>query len=1134
MAKGLAVGLAVVTVLSALFVVAGAPSSARPPVALPSVDRPEAIAPVQPAIASPDLGWQTPVPLETQTPSSANLAGIAQSADGTGMIVWQREGALDTLMATHFLPNSAGDAGTDWQVPVQISTGENSIGYTYNGAVGMDSAGDAMAVYYEWNGDGHGYTIYAVYFEHGVGWKTPVAIDQSFGDSYDPVVAMNAFGDAVVVWYVWTGSTYSVYSNHYVPGSGWATAVEVSATTNYSYDPTVAIDGSGNAIAAWVQNDGGNLHVYAARYATTSGWGAPLLAETSTDYAYGAEVAMDPEGNGIVAWEEYDGQFNVWAKLYVNTSGWQTATDVKGNTYYAGYAAPSVTINEGNATVVWSNANSGGTEQVYINRYVSGKGWAGEVDISGTGSPAYGGDVAMDPTGNITVTYQYAPPGTTPANEVVNEAARYDQATSTWSYTQLDDERVGDGAPLVAIDGQGNALSVWTYNDNGSGTPRNGLLTNYYASATGWELYYDAQQADWDSDLQPAWLQLESNAKGDAIFSFTQDDGPIWQGYAALYNPATGWGPVTRIENMTYSSVAEEWSAIDGAGNAIVLFKTSNATQYNIYATYYAVGSGWGTPIRLDNAAGSNKFWLRVALNDEGNGVAAWEEYNGTNWNNYAAFFNGTTRTWSAPSEVQSTLSYVGSDVVGIDGRGDVMTVYEAWNGSAYNNYASLYKVGVGWEAPVQISTNGTNPGEAYALTMNDAGYAAVSWGQTSGNVSVAAVNVYSPTTGWGKDTTFVSGSGDEGPGIPSLDGAGDALLAYDSWNGTQWIAYAVTKAAGGSWGTPVQLSSGSGDATGLTSALDYQGTGYVAWTQYNGAGYDIVSRKYTSGVGWGAPETVNQPAPATPASDTGSPILGTDGHGDAILGWNQWDDGALLPYAAEYIAGTGAPSLTVTAPANGSLTNHNSVTVAGTTDPGATVTIDGGAVAVALNGSFSATYSLADGTHTFEIVATNGAGDSTSAATTVTVETTPPSLAITSPLAGTTVTVPTVVVTGTAEVGTTLVINGYAVAVTSAGTFSVELPLTPGANTIIATDTDPAGNSATRTLTVTYSNPVPAAQSSITSLTAMNELLLGLVVAALAVGVASLFLRARRPPGPMGPPKEVAPPPYAEGPPKP
>ena len=302
--KGVAIAIAVMTVLSGLTLVAVAPrASATVAAAGPSAAVP--LGPdLAPAVAPPDMGWQTPAPLESQTTATANLAGVALSSDGTGMIVWQKSGARNTLMATHFIPNGGGDGGTDWQVPMQVSNSVNDIGYTYNGAVAMDASGDAMAVYYSWN-DTHGYTAFAALYKAAVGWQAPVAIDQPYDWSFNPVVSMNAAGKAVAVWEVWNGAYYSIFANRFIPGTGWGTAQAIESTANYSVSPTVAVDGAGNAIATWYEEDGSTYHVYAAQFSTTLGWLPPFSVETSANWAIYPSVAMDAGGNGVVTWIEY-------------------------------------------------------------------------------------------------------------------------------------------------------------------------------------------------------------------------------------------------------------------------------------------------------------------------------------------------------------------------------------------------------------------------------------------------------------------------------------------------------------------------------------------------------------------------------------------------------------------------------------------------------------------------------------------------------------------------------------------------------------------------------------------------------------------------------------------------------------
>lgn len=1210
-ARGLIVAITLVMVLSGLIVPASSSMAPTHSTAPPLASHVPLTAGRAAAPAQPDQGWQPPVALESQTTSNANLAGIALSSAGPGMIVWQRSGgARNVLMATHFVPNGKGDGGSNWQVPVQISNSYNDIGYAYSGAVAMDAAGDAMAVYYSWNNT-HGYTIYAAFYQAGVGWKSPVVIDQPFDWSYYPVVAMNGAGVAFVIWDVWNGGWYSMWANRYMPGTGWGTAALIEPTTNNTYGQDIAVDGAGNAIATWYEYDGCcTSHVYGALFSHSVGWLSPILLETTPAWATHPSVAMDTLGNGIVAWVEWDGYYNVWAKRYDHVTGWSVATTIQSSTNWSTTnPGPDVAASNGNASVVWTETNGTGIASVFVNRYVLGSGWVGDTDIDGVGFNANWGRVAIDPTGNVTITFVYYPTNTNPANQLIQEAVRYNHVSGTWSWWDLDYQRLGSGSALVAIDGKGNALSVWNYNDNPDTTtpPRNGLLTNHYSNSSGWQYVWQVQQAEWDEQIAPAWLQLETNAAGDAIFSFTQDDGPIWNGYAALYTPGGGWGPPTRIAYFNASGVTEEWSAIDGSGNAIVLLRASNGTQYNVYATYYSVGTGWGPTHRLDNLTGSNKDWLRVAMNARGDGVAIWSGYNGTNWDDYISLFNRTSLTWGSPLQIPAAFPYLGSAMVGIDGTGNVMTVYNSYNGSGYTNYASYYRPGIGWGAPVNIAHTTMGVNTPYAVAMNEAGEFAVSWTDWDGSRDVAVANVYTPTTGWGTNTPFYSGPGEEGTATPSLDGAGNTLLAYNAWDGSKYVTYSVFKPVGGAWGTPVRLSSGAGEVTGITSALDYRGDGFVAWNQFNGVGWDIISRHYVSGIGWMPQATVNLPAPATPPTNTGSPNIAMDGHGNAILGWNEWENGALLPFAATYIVGNGQPSLSLTSPTNGTITNNPSVTVSGTTDPGATVTIDGSPIAVAGNGSFSQTYPLADGSHTFAVVAKNAAGLSTQQSSTVTVDTsapslaisspvngtltkntvvqvagttdpgatvsvngvptvvsstgaftvavalqegsntitalatdaagnlatvsvlvtvdsTPPTLAITSPATGTSVTTSTVLVTGTAEVGSTVAVNGHAVSLGSGGAFSIELSLSLGNNTIVATATDAAGNVASQAIVVSYENQLPAAQTSISTQDALIFVAIGLGAVALAVGAFSMVRGRKRKAGPTEEWKESPP----------
>ena len=83
--------------------------------------------------------------------------------------------------------------------------------------------------------------------------------------------------------------------------------------------PQVAVDPEGNAIAVWYQYDGALDHVWSNRYEAGSGaWGTAGKIETDNTYnAQYPQVVLDVEGNAIAVWHQWDGtRWNVWANRF--------------------------------------------------------------------------------------------------------------------------------------------------------------------------------------------------------------------------------------------------------------------------------------------------------------------------------------------------------------------------------------------------------------------------------------------------------------------------------------------------------------------------------------------------------------------------------------------------------------------------------------------------------------------------------------------------------------------------------------------------------------------------------------------------------------------------------------------------
>ena len=194
----------------------------------------------------------------------------------------------------------------------------------------------------------------------------------------------------------------------------------------------------------------------------------------------------------------------------------------------------------------------------------------------------------------------------------------------------------------------------------------------------------------------------------------------------------------------------------------------------------------------------------------------------------------------------------------------------------------------------------------------------------------------------------------------------------------------------------------------------------------------------------------------------------------------------------------TTAPAIAIIEPINGSSTNDQSLSVAGTSDPGADVTIEvvdaNGAtvlistVTAGADGTWATDLAalLPEGTYTVSATADDGLGNTATEAVTVTVDTTAPVIAIIAPAdqSLTNNTLPDV--SGTTEPGAVVVIEirdsagmiivSEQVTADAAGDWSITLvdPLADDVYTVTATASDDAGNSADSEHEVTIDATAP------------------------------------------------------------
>jgi len=385
---------------------------------------------------------------------------IAAGASGHSFAIWrQSAGAVDIVV-------SAQSHSTDGWGPVTELMPTN-IGSALSHDIATNSSGDAMAV---WElDDGLSYHIWANKYVSGTGWAGAVSIDSSgVLDAKEPAVAVDVNGNAMAVWRQTDGTTYKIWANHFVAGTGWGTSGLIDIDTGgFDYSPQIAFDSGGNAIAVWLRRDGSAYSIRARRYVNGTGWDSVIaILSVKLGYSQDPRIAMDSAGNAFVVWNQVDVYpvISAWSCRYVSGTGWETAvvieTDDSGYTYNARIAVtPS-----GDAFAAWEQSD-GTRYNIVANQYVAGIGWGSAQTISspggdGTQWPA----LALNGAGNAVVAWEQFSYG---SNSHKIYAAKY-FAGEGWSNEQPIQADADTVAvyPEITVDQDGYASVIWEQHQN--------------------------------------------------------------------------------------------------------------------------------------------------------------------------------------------------------------------------------------------------------------------------------------------------------------------------------------------------------------------------------------------------------------------------------------------------------------------------------------------------------------------------------------------------------------------------------------------------------------------------------------------------------------------------------------------
>ncbi len=166
-------------------------------------------------------------------------------------------------------------------------------------------------------------------------------------------------------------------------------------------------------------------------------------------------------------------------------------------------------------------------------------------------------------------------------------------------------------------------------------------------------------------------------------------------------------------------------------------------------------------------------------------------------------------------------------------------------------------------------------------LALDPAGDAVAAWYSLSGtNYIVRAASRPAGGSFGAPVSLSATGQNADEPQV-AIDPAGDAVAVWRRSNGTNYIIQAASRPAGGSFGAPVDLSLAGQSAAVPQVAFDPGDNALVVWSSFNGTNNVVQAASRPVGGSFGAPADVSPSG-----QDSEYPEVALDQAGDAVLVW--------------------------------------------------------------------------------------------------------------------------------------------------------------------------------------------------------------------------------------------------------
>ena len=376
-------------------------------------------------------------------------------------------------------------------------------------------------------------------------------------------------------------------------------------------------------------------------------------------------------------------------------------------------------------------------------------------------------------------------------------------------------------APQTAFDGAGNATVVWTFvtRDAITGNPTSEVWSRRYSPPTGWGTPARLTQVV-DGGVED--LRLAVLTSGEAVATWVQQTGWDADLYSSRYVMGTGWAPAVLVEQNAGEAKSLRVAFSSGTAFAVWLQETGPAETEDVWASRYVAGTGWSTPVLIeqrDDGAGDPV----IAASADGSAIAVWGQSDNDSAMRMNRYVPGAG--WAGDSTITAATDYPDDELaVAMDDAGRAVVAYTR-DGFSGGVFGMRYANG-SWSTPEPLRASPLFYPARLTIAMKGSGEAVVLWAEGEGLSNM-----------WAKPFGVLTGNaervGDDLVGglrpTVAFDPDGTALAAWNYGGAVRASRYSPGAAM--PWSTP-DVVAPDVSATDVRIAIDAAGNAIAVWQE--------------------------------------------------------------------------------------------------------------------------------------------------------------------------------------------------------------------------------------------------------------------------------------------------------------